>query len=51
MTVIDRDQCQVLAPLLDTALDLDADEREIWLAALRLERPTLARGIPPAGAA
>lgn len=38
-----RELLAALDPLLDHALDLDADQREIWLAAMRLERPALAQ--------
>jgi serine/threonine protein kinase/tetratricopeptide (TPR) repeat protein len=38
-----RELLAALDPLLEQVLDLDADEREIRLAAMRLERPALAR--------
>jgi eukaryotic-like serine/threonine-protein kinase len=43
MSSIGKDVLAALGPLLDQVLDLDPDEREIWFAALRLERPGLAR--------
>jgi serine/threonine-protein kinase len=42
VTGISKEALAALDPLLDQVLDLEPDEREIWFAALRLERPVLA---------
>ena len=42
MGVVDRDRWRVLEPLLDRALDLSDDERELWLRDLHERTPDVA---------
>jgi hypothetical protein len=42
---IDRERWKQIEPLLDRALELPEEERGLWLAALRLESPDLAKDV------
>jgi tetratricopeptide (TPR) repeat protein len=42
MGTIDPDRWRILEPLLDSALELPAGERDSWMSALREQSPTLA---------